>query len=62
MGPLSAVAIAFYLVILALTNLGSVTASVHALGWIGIIAAVVILLDAFVIGSGRRWTAWRERN
>jgi hypothetical protein len=59
MGPLSAVAISFFLAIYGLTEITWITASNKALGVIAIIATVVILLDAFWIGSGRRWAAWR---
>lgn len=61
MGPLSAVAIAFFLVFFGLAGIAWITVSAHALGVIALIAAIVILLDAFWIGSGRRYSAWRDR-
>ena len=61
MGPLSAVAIAFYLVFVGLAGIAWITASAHAIGIIAIVAAIVVLLDAFWFGTGRRWTAWRDR-
>lgn len=61
MGPLSAVAIAVWLLALCATWLTWITASLHVLGWLGIIVVVVILLDAFWIGSGPRYAAWRHQ-
>ena len=63
MGPLSAVAVSIFLLIYGLTEIAWITASAKALGVIAIIAAIVILLDAFWIGSSRRWTGFhREPN
>jgi hypothetical protein len=59
MGPLSAVAVAVSFLILGLTWIAWTTASTHALGVIFIIAAIVVLLDAFWIGSGTRYGEWR---
>lgn len=58
MGPLSAVAISIFLVLYGLTGIGSITASPHTLGWFAIIAAIVVLIDTFWVGSGR----WLNRN
>ena len=62
MGPLSAVALIVWLALLASTWLTWISASVKVLAVVALIAAVLILLDVFVIGSGPRYTAWRERN
>lgn len=61
MGPLSAVAISFWLALDGLTGIGSITASAHFLGWVGLIVAAVVLFDAFIINSGHRWSTWRNR-
>jgi hypothetical protein len=61
MGPLSAVAVAVSFLILGLTWITWITASTHALGVIFVIAAIIVLLDAFWIGSGARYGAWRGR-
>lgn len=47
MGPLSGVAVAVAFIILALTWLGAITASAHVLGWVFLIAAILILIDCF---------------
>lgn len=60
MGPLSAVAVAVSFLILGLTWISWITASTHALGVIFLIAAVVVLLDAFWINSAARYHAWRN--
>jgi hypothetical protein len=59
MGPLSAVALAIGLILLGLTWLGEISASLHFLGLVLIIVAIVIILDAFWIGSAARYHAWR---
>ena len=62
MGPLSAAAIAFWLIVLemapAFSWWGPVKPSVF--GWITLIVVVLILLDAFVLGTGR-WVRYRVR-
>jgi hypothetical protein len=60
MGPLSAVAISIWLIIYGLTEITWITASAKALGVIAIIAAIIILLDAFWIGSSARWAGRRN--
>jgi hypothetical protein len=49
MGPLSAVAVVFYLVIAGLTGTGGISASPHTLGWIALICAALVLLDTFLL-------------
>ena len=61
MGPLSAVALAFYLIFVGFVGIAWITASAHAIGIIALIAAVVVLLDVFWFNSGRRYAAWRDR-
>jgi hypothetical protein len=62
MGPLSAVAIAVWLFIVGLVWVATITASLHFfLGVLAIIVAIVVLLDAFWIGSGARWATYRDR-
>jgi hypothetical protein len=60
MGPLSGVAVAVSFIILALTWLGAIPAGLHVLGWIFLIAAILILIDCF--WHGRSWiTDYRTR-
>ena len=47
MGALSAIAICFWLALVSLTWLAAITASLHLLGIIGLIAIGVVLLDVF---------------
>ena len=47
MGPLSAVAVAFWLVFFGLTETAAITASPKVIGVLAIVAAVVILVDTF---------------
>jgi hypothetical protein len=61
MGPLSAVAIVFFLVFFGLAGIAWITVSAHALGIIALLAAAVVLLDVFWFNSGRRYSAWRDR-
>jgi hypothetical protein len=53
MGPLSGVAVAVSFFLLAATWLGWIAASTHVLGWIWIIAVILILIDCF--WHGRTW-------
>jgi hypothetical protein len=61
MGPLSAIAVSFWLVLYGLTAIAWITASLHALGVVAIIATIVILVDVFWVNSGRHYSAWRDR-
>lgn len=61
MGPLSAVVIAFWLFIFGATAATWISASPHFYGILAIVVAVIVLLDAFWIGSGRRWDTYRGR-
>jgi hypothetical protein len=61
MGPLSAVAVAFFLVMFGLNETAEITVKATALGWIAIIAAAVVLIDAFWVNTGVRYAAWRQR-
>lgn len=55
MGPLSAVAVAFWLIFFGLVETAAITASPKVVGIIGIVAAVVVLVDTFW-----RWAADRR--
>lgn len=57
---MSAVAIAVSFLILSMSWLGWITVAIHVLGVIFLIAAIVILLDAFWFNSGGRWTTYRS--
>jgi len=59
MGPLSAVAIAVWLIIYGLTEVTWITASPKALGVIALIAAIIVLLDAFW-SRGSHWLGNRQ--
>lgn len=48
MNPISAIALCFWMVIVGLAWAGAITASMHFLGIVAIIAAIVILIDTFV--------------
>lgn len=61
MGPLSAVAVAFWLLMFSAAQLAWWTVSAKALGWIGIVVMALVLLDAFFVGSGARWVTFRAR-
>lgn len=56
MGPISAIAISFFLAILGLTWIAAITASIHVLGILALIATVIILLDTFWL-YGRHYGA-----
>lgn len=60
MGPLSAIAVAFWLLMFSAAQLTWWTVSANALGCIGIVVMALVLLDAFFIGSGARWVAIRS--
>jgi protein-S-isoprenylcysteine O-methyltransferase Ste14 len=65
MGPLSAVATSIWLIIYGLVYANVFSASptpsaVKAVAIIGIVVAIVILLDAFWINSYARWGARRQ--
>jgi hypothetical protein len=59
MGPLSAVATSFFLVLYGLTGIAWITASPKALGTVALVSAVLVLLDTFWVNSGR-WLAGRR--
>ena len=62
MGPLSAVAISIFLLLFGLNATSEITVKPTALGWVAIIAMIVILLDAFWVNTGARWAAFRGRS
>lgn len=67
MGPLSAVAVSVWLVIYGLVYANVIDpaptpSAAKAVAIIGIIVAVVVLIDAFWVGSAARWSAYRTRN
>jgi hypothetical protein len=55
MGPLSAVAVSIFLVILGLNWVTWITAAPKALGVFALVAAGLVLIDTFLVRSGR----WR---
>lgn len=64
MGPLSAVAVSVWLVIYGLVYANVFSAAptpsaAKAVAIIGIIAAVIVLLDTFWVNSGTRYNTWR---
>lgn len=62
MGPLSAIAVAGWLVIYGLTAVSaSISATPRGLGWVALIAAGLVVLDVFVLDTRGRWAAWRRR-
>lgn len=61
MGPLSAVAVSFWLLMFSAAQLAWWTVSAKALGWIGIVVLIIVLLDAFFIGSAARLVTLRSR-
>lgn len=54
MGPLSAVAVSVFLLLFGLAETGEITIKPTALGWVAIIAMIVVLIDTF-------WLYWRGR-
>ena len=61
MGPLSAVAVSVFLLLFGLSETAEITIKPTALGWVAIIAMIVVLIDAFWVNSAGRWNAWRGR-
>lgn len=61
MGPLSAVAVFVTFLIFGLQETAEIAAKASVIGWVFIIAGVVVLLDAFWINSAARWAALRGR-
>jgi hypothetical protein len=57
MGPLSAVAISVFLLLFGLNGTNEITVKSTALGWVAIIAMIVILVDTFWFNSSARWAA-----
>lgn len=55
MGPLSAVACSVWLIIVGLSDTATIAAAPKVIGVLAIIAVVVVLVDAFLINSGRWW-------
>lgn len=54
MGPLSAVAVSFWLTIYGLTDIKWITATPFTLGVFALIAAGVVMFETFVLGHLRR--------
>lgn len=47
MGPVSTVAIAFLLILVGLTWVAAISASLHLLGIVALVVAAVVLIDTF---------------
>lgn len=60
MGPLSAVAVSLWLVIYAATGITWISASPKFLGWLALIVAAVVIVDTFILNSGRWWANRRQ--
>jgi hypothetical protein len=61
MGPLSAIATSVFLLLFGLSETAEITIKPTALGWVAIIAMIIILLDTFWVNSSGRWATWRGR-
>lgn len=62
MGPLSAVAVAGWLIIYGLTAVSaSISATPRGLGWLALVAAALVIIDVLFVRSEVRWAAWRRR-